>query len=256
MKKLFLSLTAISLAGSAQAALVAGWDFSQYVQGGENTIDGANYVQSLSANYSSFTGAGLGVLAAPFGTFFYDGTNGSSNIANADAGPVDGSLNSNLDGTGNINGFDSHGFLNLAGQPNTLAMQYAIGNPFSVVFKASLSSLSLQANNWSLVLGAVNAGFGDGASTVAIESSTNGTSYISEGVINLTAVDSLFTVTPSNVTSGGIYFRLTTNEPGTFIDNVAINATTVAIPEPSTYSAIAGVAILGLALVRRRRRAA
>jgi hypothetical protein len=40
-----------------------------------------------------------------------------------------------------------------------------------------------------------------------------------------------------------------------YLDNITLTATASAIPEPSTYAAFAGVAALGLAVYRKRRRA-
>ena len=51
------SLAAIAAAalvsGSAQAAMIAGWDFSQYAGDGLLSVDGASFTTTLPANYSS-----------------------------------------------------------------------------------------------------------------------------------------------------------------------------------------------------------
>jgi hypothetical protein len=64
-----------------------------------------------------------------------------------------------------------------------------------------------------------------------------------------------FTTTATSLGSGNLFLRFDAAVPSVdgfrqaFIDNVAITA----IPEPSTYAAIAAVGALGLALWRRRR---
>lgn len=52
-----------------------------------------------------------------------------------------------------------------------------------------------------------------------------------------------------------IYFQTQDASQGIFLDDIVINGTVSAIPEPSAFAALAGLAGLGLAATRRRRRA-
>ena len=77
------SLAAIGIsvlsAGGANATMVAGWDFSQYLAPGALTIDGANGTNVLSANYSNLDPtSGAGAESAAFGTMYMNGRHGSS----------------------------------------------------------------------------------------------------------------------------------------------------------------------------------
>src|SRR5262245_55776567 len=95
----------VLIAGSANASMVAGWDFSQYLAPGALTIDGATGTNVLSANYSNLDPtAGAGAESAAFGTMFINGSFGSTNVDPTSATPPfwpnDGSLVSNLNAPG------------------------------------------------------------------------------------------------------------------------------------------------------------
>ena len=71
----------VSSAGPAHAAMVAGWDFSQYFADGILSIDGNAYTGVLSANYSDLDPTqGAGAESAAFGTLYLDGQFGSTNV--------------------------------------------------------------------------------------------------------------------------------------------------------------------------------
>src|SRR5262245_63077392 len=75
----------LAIAGSARAAFIAGWDFTQYAGAGglqisedPNTFEAINS-NTLKANYSDFDPTfGAGGASQPFGTLYMNGTNGSS----------------------------------------------------------------------------------------------------------------------------------------------------------------------------------
>jgi hypothetical protein len=68
---------------SAQASLVARWDFSQYAGDGFMSIDGgSSFTNTLSANYSDLDPTfGAGFESAAFGTMYVDGSFGSTPVA-------------------------------------------------------------------------------------------------------------------------------------------------------------------------------
>jgi len=73
-----------SVAGSARAVMIAGWDFSQYAIDGFITVDGENLTDTLPANYSSLDPTfGAGAESAAFGRLYLNGQFGS------DATPLD-----------------------------------------------------------------------------------------------------------------------------------------------------------------------
>jgi hypothetical protein len=100
-----------SIAGSAQAYLVAGWDFSQYFNDGLLSIDGATYQNTLSANYSDLDPTfGAGAESAAFGTLYFNGSFGSTSVSptgnlTEEFLPTAGSLTSNLDAGGIADAF-------------------------------------------------------------------------------------------------------------------------------------------------------
>src|SRR5262245_6386669 len=115
MASLAALAAAVFATGSARAALVAGWDFSQFLAPGALTIDGANGANTLAANYSALDPTGnAGAESAAYGTLFFDGTNGSTFVDPFGAGPQfipnDGSLVSNLNAP-TPNPFDSFNVL-------------------------------------------------------------------------------------------------------------------------------------------------
>lgn len=272
MKKHFVLAAAASvvMAGSANAEMVAGWDFSQY--GGENimTTDQSfsTYVNALSANYSDLdtSGAtiGAGSGSEAFGTAYFDGTNGSTDVTetgfvNGDLTPVSGSLSSNSTAPAALS-FDSFTALGSDGQLNTNALRMTLPpgglSSVNIVFEADLTSTSEGAGEaFSIAFAGITF---SGTSTVTVEfaSSENAPGDPDFALVDsktLTSVDTRFEtfVTPSIQASKG-WFRLNINTAGgqAAIDNVSINATLV--PEPATaLMMMAG--LVGLGINSRRR---
>ena len=73
----------------AQATMVAGWDFSQYLSDSQLSVDGATYTDTLSANYSNLDPTfGAGAESAAFGTMYIDGSFGSTAIEITGSGKI------------------------------------------------------------------------------------------------------------------------------------------------------------------------
>ncbi|MFH1498035.1 MAG: PEP-CTERM sorting domain-containing protein [Verrucomicrobiota bacterium] len=259
--KLIAALSALALCSSAQAALISGWDFSQYSGDGQNSIDGATFTNVLSANYSSFGSVtGAGPQSAAFGTFYYNGQFGSTNVT---TNFVDdevypsafiGSLTSNLTTAQNgVTTFDRHTVLIDQGQ--TFAGSYSMLNtaPVSLVFSGDVSStVDGYATDWSISFASkINAGTG----SILVEFSTDGSNYSVVETINVTTTDTAFTSNLGSQISDAGYVRLTMNDNAIFLDNVALQGTltTAPIPEPSAFAALAGLAVIGMTVFRRRR---
>jgi hypothetical protein len=246
-----LALTALAAgSSSAQASLVAGWDFSQYAGDGFLSIDGgATFTNTLSANYSDLDPTfGAGFESAAFGTMYVDGSFGSTPVTAGSgseeflpSAAVGGSLLSNLDAPSLVD-FDAFTVLQSEGQLSAESLAMTAPAAVSVVFEADLTGAARTGSNWSLSLGGRTS---TGSSSVAVEFSSDGTSFGSLGSLNLTAVDSTFTVSLGAASTDLAYVRLTFNPVGTaqpLIDNVALNAdlseppttTTTTVPTTTT----------------------
>lgn len=257
MKKvitLALATSAIAITGaSAQTSLVAGWDFSQYAGDGLSSVtNDFTPVNTLSANYSSFDPTfGAGAESANFGMLYYDGSFGS-NTQNTDfitdtIVPTSGNLTTN---NPTFNGI----FFN----QNTV--QTAEGADFANLLSLSLGGANGSAAGFNVVFGAFGAGaqtdwvftfagVDTQGATLSVEFSTDGVSYGAAETFSLTSVDSAFTTTAQSVLSDTAYFRVSSNDTFTTIDNVGIGA----VPEPSSFAALAGALALGFVALRRRR---
>ena len=257
-----LASLAVSAASAvtAQATGIAGWDFSQYFSSGELSTDGATYTNTLSANYSNLDPTfNAGAEAAAYGTMYMDGTAGSTNV-NAGSGsdpfvPFTGSLASNLPFFPASNPFDSQTILLNEGQTFANLLSMTATNSVSVVFQGTVSSLAGQtAQNWGIVLGGKTL---SGTSSVGIEFSTNGASYSSFGTLNLTSLDTPFTVNFGATASPQGFVRLTFAAPAgggvnqALIDNLTLRADVVPVPEPGT-AAMLLLGLVGLARAGRR----
>ena len=257
IKSLAIACAIASVGVSAQAATIAGWDFSQYVGSGVLSTDGVTATNRLSANYSSLDPTNnAGSESAAFGALYFDGQFGSSNVPAIGDGsepftPTAGSLASNLNAPvvsfGN-NPFDSLGILHDEGQFYTELLSMAATGPVQVVFAASLNSVPQTASGWQLTFG----GKAGAQSPLGVEYSTNGVDYLSAGSVSLGTADTPYSVNLSTAAGKLMFVRLTFSPTGgtQLIDNVAIQGAVA--PEPAALALLlAGLS--GLACVRARR---
>jgi hypothetical protein len=265
-KSLAIAL-ALTFAASAQAnalEMVAGWDFSQYFGPNFLTTDGATLATTLSANYSDLDPtSGLGTESAAFGTMYIDGSNGSHTTTGGPSDPfvpTGGNLASNAGKPGVAPPFGSGAACNLLGATGEGSQSFCndlsmISNgTSSPVFVADLTSISFLGNDWELSFGGKTF---SGTSSLLVEISTDGTSYAAVGSpLGLTTVDSQYTVSLGASLNGAsqIFVRLGLDAAAgaPIVDNLALSATTAAIPEPGT-AALALVGLLGLGVFGRRR---
>ncbi len=263
-KSLFASLAALVasafVSAPATAAMIAGWDFSQYLGDGLLTLDGVDFTTTLSANYSNLDPSfGAGAESATFGTMYINGQFGSTAIIPSGLNdeqilPTPGSLASNLNAPVTAPGrvpFDSLSILQAEGQifANELALTALA--PASVVFQAHLGAAAFNGSNWLVSFAGKTFG---GTSTVGVEFSTDGVTYTSAGSASLTTNDTPFSVNLGAVSSHSASVRLNfSNLSGQpIIDNLAINGTLTAVPEPGTMLLI-GSGLAGLQIFGRRR---
>ena len=265
---LFTSVTCLALgAGPAQAAMVAGWDLSQYFADGILSIDGVDYTGTLSANYSDLDPTqGAGAESAAFGTLYLDGQFGSTDVQAGSgtepilpSGAVGGSLSSNLGAPGGLGGsldFDTHSILAFEGQAYTNFLALTAADAASAVFAANLSAVPELGSDWSVSFGARTF---SGAGTVGIAFSTDGVIYTNAGSAILSSLDTLYSLNLSAIASDTAFVRFDFAAPAAggvgqaFIDNIAINANLVPIPEPGTVL-LYGFGMIALAFAGRRSR--
>ena len=244
--KLLISTLAATVLSAAVAGpalaipgMVAGWDFSQYSTDGFLSLDEVTLSNTLSSNYSDLDPTnGAGAESAAFGTMHLDGQFGSTNTPLDFADPfvpsaaAGGSLTSNQGAPGGAN-FDSFTILLSEAQPfaNPFAMSAVAAA--TVVFEANLVSVPEIGNDWSISFGARTF---SGTSAIGIEFSTDGVTFNPFGSVNLTTVDTLFSVVFGGGPSEQAFVRLSFNPASgqPFIDNVAIGANlTTVVPEPA-----------------------
>lgn len=252
--------TSALAAGSAGAATVAAWDFSQFPNPGAFTTDGTTFeiTEQLDANYSDLDPNFLGPESAAFGTMFADGTAGStvggltSPFApnSEDLTENNDVLETNLVFLGDGAALNS---LTIEGQENAKRMGLGTDAPASLVFGADLSSIPEFGQDWTLSFGGVTADDPNGSSDIGVEFSTDGSDFSSIGSVVLAGTPAVFSLDAVG-SADQAFFRLNidgSNELPT-IDNVGINTTLV--PEPGTALLLGG-GLAGLAAIGRRRRA-
>lgn len=241
----------------ATAAMIAGWDFSQYAGDGLLSIDGATATTTLDANYSNLDPTfGAGAESATFGTMYINGQYGSTAVdvtfGNTEEFlPTAGSLASNLNAPVTAPGrvpFDSLTVLAFEGQTfaNEQAMTALL--PATVVFQANLGAQPVNGSAWTVSFAGKTF---SGTSSVGVEFSTDGVNFAPAGFASLTTNDTPFTLNLGATSSHTAFVRLNlSNANGQpILDNLAINGTLTVIPEPGTalliVSGLAGLQIFG-----------
>lgn len=276
MKKLILaSLVAIAPAiATAQVQLISGFNFGQFLYGGEPVTDYASgslpVAGFIQSNYGGNVVPGPedggafkiangvdGTFVAGTSTLYFDGSNGSSNF-DPFGGGAPGSVTVNelaaLDATNaqTVNpiiqmysGDDNNAGLRLVNNGSSV-------NAFSIVtntlgFEDYTTGLIANDANFSFAAFANSAG----ASVQFFHGATNlGSFNVNQGGFQAFSFDlpvqfyGMASASIVGLVSGDIVF-----------DHIQINGNLAAIPEPSTYAAILGAVTLGFVAWRRRREA-
>jgi len=264
MKIKHLTIASVALAvlttASAQAAVIAGWDFSQFKVPG-NAAGGSS---PLGATNASLDPNGAGVESGFIGQATFNNavllpTAGISQNCDRTTG-TDGCAPPNVDGPVRSNrsepfdldrpSFDAFSILREEGQTYTHRYGMTATGPVDVVFR-TVAGYTGGASNWKVTFGGRM--LTGTTSTVDVAFSSDGVSYTNYGTVNLTVDDELHEVTLDPAAYGAGYVRLSLDAASgqPVIDNVAVEA--VPIPEPAAIAQLlSGVAcLLGLARLRR-----
>lgn len=261
-------LAVVSLTvGQAQSVLVSGWDFSQALSGGTSAGEGAFTPGSFKSNYtyggSPTADSANWAAASVKGAVYWDGSFGSDTLV--DNG--DGSSDLQMTLGSNLNSFSAPSFdqfnqgpsytkLVNSGQNSSvggsaLDALMNINGDFTIVVE-SLAGAS--QNDWTFTYAAQDL---DNGATVNYAYSTDGSSYTAFGSDDLGTADTGYTVDLSGVLDGAssvflqMAFTGVSAAPanGLQLDNFGFSA---AVPEPSSFAAIAGVIALAFVASRRR----
>lgn len=268
MKKILASVCVLALPAlaSAQVELVSGFNFGQFIGTGAPTLNGETFETSpsIGANYKGL----LTPPAASGGGFVgNNGLTGDFQIAGGGRAYWDGSFGSTAydftNGVEIVAG--STGPNSVGGALVTGGQMWALGDDLGLALQNNLAggrvAFVMDTTGYSdySPAGLLDANFRFAASVsapVTINWYLNGsaTSFASTALAGTTLT--AYTVDLPAEFYGLSSAQLVAEFSGSaLIDNVQINGLT-AIPEPSTYAAILGLATLGFVALRRRNQAA
>ncbi|MDJ0849360.1 MAG: PEP-CTERM sorting domain-containing protein [Myxococcota bacterium] len=272
-----LAIASLGLPGLAAAApiqgdvIAAGWDFSQFATSGSLTIgfDDLTFEETKtntpSATASDFDPTdGVGAESAAFGTLYFNGDFGSTNVdvdsptvfpLSAPSAPPN-SLATDINAPQTFNTsnapFDSFSILAGEGQEFTEALTLSSNAAAVLVFEADLSSVPEIGIEW--FLNGAGRTYSDNT-TIGVEFSTDGVSFDPAGDIVLGAgSETEIRLSLGTAPSDLAYARLTIPEPGSGVGQVSLDNITISavIPEPATALLLGG-GLLGLSALGRRR---
>jgi hypothetical protein len=222
------------------------------------TATRANLAGALSAEPTAFdanvsaTGLRLQSGSAPTGSFAY---NGNTDRVISAPGAVGG-------GTDFATAITNGNYLAFTLTPNagyTMSLS-------SITFQAASGSTSLTSNRaFFLVSEATGGTFSAssavlrtdrtpvGGGTMANQAATITNTIPTDYSVDLSGITRFQSISSSAIQTFRLYIQVPTTTQAVTFDDIIVNGTVTAIPEPSTFAAFAGFATLGLAFYRRRR---
>lgn len=266
MKKILASVCVLALPAlaSAQVELVSGFNFGQFLSGGYPSLDGTTFepAGSIGANYK---GASIPPASSAGGAVGLAGTAGNYQVAGGGRLYWDGSFGSSA-----YDFTDGVSIVAAEVGGNSVGGEKVGGG--SMAFDGDDLGLALQSTVVGGRIGfAVNtAGFADYTPAGLLDANFKFAASVSAPVTINWYLNGSSTSFASTALSGASMTAYSLDLPAEFyglsaaqlvaefsgtatIDNVQING---AIPEPSTYAAILGLATLGFVALRRRKQAA
>ena len=247
MKTTTLISTLLFLGASLNAqSLLLGWDFT--------STTNYNGVASITAEKTDLA---PDVNASSYGAVYFDGSFGSTDTFGASGANVvysnntSGLSNNSLITTRNANdGFSGNNALLLDG--------FSAAYPGSVVFAVNAGSTF---DSWSFSYAAgVGGSSSDGVTLNWSYSFTGGSDYVSLSGDSVSGSDegNSYSGFADSTAASDIYLKLDItglNSANAFGDEYVLidNFAVYAVPEPSTYAAIAGAFALAFAAYRRRK---
>lgn len=275
MKKLLIaSLVAIApVIASAQVQLISGFNFGQFLYGGEPVVDYAGgalpTVGSVSSNFGGLVSPGAqdggvykfgvgedGTFTAGSSMLYFDGTNGSHNFDPFGGGTPGSVTVTELAAIDAANGQTVVPTIQMySGDDNNASLRLTSSgsiNRFSIVtdttgFTDYASGQIPFDTNFSFASTAIT---GSGSVEFFLGATSLGSFSVNPGVNQAFSMDlppefyGDSDATLIGVVTGDLSF-----------DHIQINGFATPIPEPSTYAAILGVCTLGFAMLRRRQAA-
>ncbi len=269
------ALLAVVNASHAQLDLIAGWDFGQFVFSGWSSTDQTftNNGTSIPANYSESrnvspvgTHEGGSPVSAGTGTIFWDGQFSSSVFDGSFAGsseiqaaPGTTVTNATMIGT-NVIGASTFArtLSNFDSDPNSLALQVQLSSSKDLSFRLDLTGYTdfVPAEQGG-VQNFTFAASSQNASTITwlINGSQFGqTTTLSAGELSAFTAYSVDLPETFYGSEGTLTARFSSGSL-IILDNIQANGLVSAVPEPSSFAAIAGLLGLGFSVARRRARA-
>lgn len=250
--KLALAALVIPVAASAQDTTLAGWTFSQFLGEGAPSINAETFENTgfIVATYRGDLNPVSAVV---------DGTVVSLNSGAGYSTPTIGSwsfANFNIDNANDVRA-DTFGTLNTINSTTLDGKQMHLTDSAGMMltFRSTGTLWDIQVNNTAGYTNAAANDFtfaargNDGAATVewVFNNVVFATTNVSAGNFSVYSAE-----LPSQFYGNGlIQGRLVTGKVS--FDNVQVNGSLAAIPEPSSFAALAGLAGLGFAAARRRR---
>jgi hypothetical protein len=242
MKKLLPSSTLLrtALLACASSALFAISASAQtlIVNGSfEANSVGTNFDATTNPNNSTFTGWTVATTSGLSQFYVADTTGDSGGFPDAIHGNNYLAFNSN-DSTAGV-GLLYQDFATVVG--NTYTVSFWVGRADA----GASVPVGLQANVYNVLLGTTD---GDSLGTASATEAFSGSYFFANPTFDFVATGSTSRLLFSDISQ-------TTQSVDALLDNVSVTLSASAVPEPSTYAALAGAAVLGLAMWKRRKSA-
>ncbi len=273
MKKL-ISLFALALVGASIASAqtlvdrtdgdlttIAGWDFNGTIATSFTSMN-ARYNQQYTPYFTAGSSPSPG--DSDYGTVFFSGSNGGTFASARSMNAANATNYQLLSTVGLTTGNDALGETATNSRSVLLSLTSATDNA-RASFRISTLTTFDSFTDINLAYSARNQGAAN--ATISWSYSLNGTDFTAisgtSQVLSTSASFNTFIADFSAIDeiegASTIYLGLNYSEAAAtasvFLDNVAIYGTAAAIPEPSAFATLAGVAALGLVAARRRRAA-